>query len=261
MANACVESIYYSGQGAILLADRDVDGKPTGFVPVGNVSSLTISLERTVFEHKESCSGVRGIDLELVQEFKASISLVMESLNKDNLALALYGEGEDVAAGSVVDEPVTAYLGKWSALENINVTNVAVTNIGGGTTYVEDTDYVLNEAAGSIMALASGAITEGQGLEVSYDYTAAHLVEAMTSSTPPIKWVRFEGLNTARGNHPVVVDCYRWSVGPLAELALINEELSQMTVEGNLLLDTTKSTGSQFFRQRFVTAVAAEDVE
>jgi hypothetical protein len=51
---------YYSGQGVVLLAERDAQGKPTGFVPVGNVSDLKITVSTSVLEHKESHTGQRG---------------------------------------------------------------------------------------------------------------------------------------------------------------------------------------------------------
>ena len=67
MTNSCISNQYYSGQGSVLVATKNVTtGEPEGFIPVGNVSALTLSIETTVFEHKESCTGTRGIDKEIV---------------------------------------------------------------------------------------------------------------------------------------------------------------------------------------------------
>lgn len=254
MANACVQSLYFSGQGTILVADRDVNGNPTGFVPVGNVSSLSINVDRTVFSHKESCSGVRAVDLELTQEINASLSMVMESLNKENLALALYGTASSVAAGSVVDEAVTARLDKWVPLAHLGVSAVLVTNSAGNITYVAGTHYEVNADAGSIMALSTGTITAAQALLVDYSFVAEEVVQTLTTGVAPIKWLRFEGLNTV-DNKRVVIDIYKWSVAPLAELGVINDEIAQMTVEGAVLSDATKVSGSKFFRIRYEKTV------
>jgi len=253
MANACVQSQYFSGQGAVLLADRDASGNPTGgFTPVGNVSALTLGVETTTYQHKESCSGARGVDLEIVQEISVSMSMTMESLSKENLALALYGTESLVSAGTVTDEAITAVVDKWVGLNYINISSVVVTDSTGTTTYTEGTDYEVNAAAGSIKVLSAGSIADGDSLLVDYSYTDQDAIEAVTSGTPPIKWVRFEGLNTADTDKPVVIDLYKVSVQPLAELALIGDEITQMAVEAKVLSDSTKTTGSKYFKIRKV---------
>ena len=75
-------SKYFSGQGVVLLGDRDpTTGKGSGFMPVGNVSDLKIDIGTSSIEHKESQSGARGIDLRLTTEIKATVSMSMESYN------------------------------------------------------------------------------------------------------------------------------------------------------------------------------------
>lgn len=62
--------------------------------------------------------------------------------------------------------------------------------------------------------------------------------------------VRFEGLNTADGNSPVVVDLFKFSVDPLKELSLISDTFGSFQLEGALLYDATQTAGSKFFRMR-----------
>jgi len=248
MANACTSNQYFSGQGALLLASRDVTGAALGFLPVGNVSALTLGVDTTTFEHKESCTGVRGTDLEIVQEIKVSASFTMESLSKENLALALFGSSSTVVGAPVLDEQIPLYLDKWMPLANINVSSVVVGDDAlPTTTYVEGTDYQVNLAAGSIMALTGGAITDGQVVFVDYTAGGHDEVEAVETGSPPERWARFEGLNTANSDSPVVVDFYRMSMQPLKELAMITDEISQMDVEAKVLSDAFRTTGSKFF--------------
>ncbi len=250
-SNACVQSQYFSGQGAFLLADRDGSGNPLGFRPVGNVSALTLAIETTEFEHKESCTGARATDLIIVQEISATITVTMESLLRENLALALFGSSSAIPAGSVVDEAVVARHDLWVRLDNIDVTVVVVTNVGGAIVYVEGTDYLCNEKAGTLFVLSTGAITDAQDLEVDYTFAAQDDVQAVLTSTGATKFARFEGLNTARDpNSSMVVDVFKAQVSPLAELALINDEVSQMEVEFEVLSDPLQSTTSKFFTIR-----------
>ncbi|MCK5787875.1 MAG: hypothetical protein KAH32_02670 [Chlamydiia bacterium] len=252
MANACVDNQYFSGQGAILVGGRDVSGNPTGLRPVGNVSALTLGVETTTFEHKESCSGVRGVDLEIVQEINVSMAMTMESINKENLSLGLYGTSNVVSGATVTDEPAIAYHDLWTPLVNIQVNTVVVTDVGGATTYTEGTDYVVNESAGTIKALSTGAITDAQPLEVDYNFVDQDNIDALISGTPPIKFVRFEGLNTADNNKPVVIDIFKVSLQPLAEWALIQDEIAQMEVESKILSDPLRVSGSNYFKVRRV---------
>jgi hypothetical protein len=255
MTNSCVTNQYFSGQGSVLIATKDAaSGLPEGFVPVGNVSALTIGVETTVFQHKESCSGTRGIDKEITQEVVVTIAMTMESINDDNLALALYGTNAAVVGASISDELVTAYHDKWVSLAHIKVSAVVVgDDATPTTTYVEGVDYELNAETGSIKVLSTGTIVDLAVVFVDYDHAGYDQIEAIISSAAPERWIRFEGLNTADGDNPVVIDIYKASIQPLAELALINEELAEMAVEASALTDSTRAVGSQYFTIRQIT--------
>lgn len=76
------ESYYYSGQGRLAIGDRNEStGALSNLVFVGNVTSLTIDIATTKFEHKESMSGGRLIDLTIIQEKNATFKFSSESLD------------------------------------------------------------------------------------------------------------------------------------------------------------------------------------
>lgn len=257
MSDSCVVNEYFSGQGSVLLAERDpATGAHLGFIPVGNVSALTLGVETTVFEHKESCSGTRGVDKQITQEIKVSVSMTLESLNKENLSLSMYGESSLVAAASVTDEAGVAKLGKWIPMDFINISTFVMTNTGAVITYVLGENYDVDLAGGQIYlyttaeqtaASAVATIVEDQVLEFDYGYTDQDNIEAITSSSAPERWLRFVGLNTADSDKPITVDIYKMSIQPLAELALINEELAEMVVEGAALIDPLRTAGSKYY--------------
>ena len=248
-SQAGVASFYYSGQGIMMLATRDANGAAEGFRNVGNVSELTLNIDNTVFEHKESSTGARGIDLRIQQEVNAQVTAVLESITAENLAVAIVGGSTANAASSVVAENVTAYEGKTVALEHMDVSNVVVNGSGGTPTHVENTDYTVNPEHGSLNIISSangGSITDASTIEVNYDYADYNTVEALTQAAPE-RWLRFEGLNTAKGNEPVVIDIFRFQADPLNDFPLINDEIAQLTLEGSALLDANRTVGSQYF--------------
>lgn len=92
------------------------------------------------------------------------------------------------------------------------------------------------------------AIFDGGALTVDYTYAAQNKVEGLTTGSQE-RWLRFEGLNTADGNAPVVVDIFRFLTDPLKELSFIGDTVNNFQLEGNMLSDGGRLTGSKFFRQ------------
>jgi hypothetical protein len=327
-------SYYYSGQGVVMIGERDTLGRPRGLIPVANVSALSIAIAETVLEHKESQSGTRGIDLRLSTETKCTLKMTMESFIAENLAVAMRASLTNQRAGAVTGEPTKAYLGKVMPLSKIKVSAVLVKR--GATTltqYVNDAtayDYKVNQDAGSIQlndghiipvsatmtttgvaptsitvglptvvtvantsvvgdyvlfsgftgadaALINGkayritvatptavsldldttgkTITLGTGLSmfdgtaitVDFAYEQHNKVDALTIASME-RYLRFEGLNTADGNRPVVIEVFKFQTDPLKELLLINETITGFDLEGNVLSDSLQTSGSKFFK-------------
>jgi hypothetical protein len=258
--NNGITSTYYSGQGIVLVATRDVLGAPEGFVNIGNVVDLSIAIEVSKTDHKESTTGKRAIDLSLTTEQKVTASMTLENINSENLALVLSSSASTVAAGAVVDEVSVAKLGKTLAMDNMGLSAVVIQDVTDTTTYILNDNYTINAEVGSINILtnaeqvAAGAanlIAEDDVLHIDYSFATYNNVEALTGSEA-VRWLRFEGLNTALSDSPVVVDIFKMSINPLAELALINEELGQLVVASDVLSDSLRTTGSKFFRERLL---------
>ena len=240
---------YYSGQGSLYVAERDAStGAPKGFIPVGNVPELTIDIEVTKFEHKESESGNRLLDLTVIKEKKGAFKFKLENLSLDNLALGLFGETATVVGASVTDELVKFYAGKRMPLAYPGVSAVVVKdNATGLITYVEGTDYSVDAKNGVITFLVGTTIAGD--VDVSYTYSGFTNMEAFTSAAAPERFLRFEGLNTI-DNSSVIIDMYRAQFDPMTNYALINDELAAVDMSGYLLADSFITSGSKFFRQR-----------
>lgn len=329
---------YYSGQGVVLMGQRNADGSPKGLLAVGNVSDLKLGLAVSTLEHKESHTGQRATDLRITTETKATLSMTMENFNSTNLAAVLRGTATEVLGASVVAQVLKGYAGAVSALGRIKASALVLKR--GATTliaYTNDTtpfDYKVNLDAGSIqindgsVALVSalttggtvpsaiavsatpGAYTrvtvantavagdkavftgftgagataingkaftiavatstyvdlildtngltitvgtplsffDGQALAVDYTYATQKTVDAMDQGIKEL-YLRFEGLNTADDNAPVIVEVFKFTTDPLKELALISDGVQNFVLEGSILSDATRTSGSKFFKQ------------
>lgn len=256
------ESYYYSGQGRLGIGSRNATtGEAYDMIFVGNVTSLTIDIATTKFEHKESMTGNRSIDLTVIQEKNATFKFTAESLKLDMLAAGLYGESGAVAGGSVSGEIHLARRGYAIPLDHPNISGLTITTVAGSTPLVEDTDYIYDAGFGTIYISAESTVVDpdpGENVSISYTYGNYDKIEAFTTGTPPERFLRFEGLNTVNGDLRMI-DIYRGAFDPLTGLEFLNEELGSGEFNGNILADTTKTgTGiSQFFRERRVTAPSA----
>lgn len=251
-----LQNYYYSGQGSLMAAERDpLTGKPMGFERVGNVPELTLDIEVTNFEHKESETGARGLDLIINKERKGKFTFKMESITLKNLALGLMGASSTVAGSTVTDEPVKVYLGMRTPLAHPDVS--AVTIEINSTPLVLGTDYTLDAENGVIIwpDTATTNVLAGDTALVSYTYGGYEQLDAFTQSNANERYLRFEGLNTVDDSR-VIVDLYRCQFDPLTGYGLINEELAQVDVTGSLLADPfiTAAGKSKFFIQRNIAA-------
>lgn len=248
-----MQNYYYSGQGTLYVAKRDATtGRPMGFSSIGNVPELTIDVSVSKFEHVESESGNRLLDLQLLKERKGAFKMKMENITPENLALGLYGESAQIATGTITGEVVTAHLGFRCPLAHPDVSAVVVKDDTDTTTYTANTDYTLDAKNGVLTFLSSGTIVEGDAVHVNYTHAAYKNMEAFTQALATERWLRFEGLNTVDGSR-VIVDAFRAQFDPLTNYGLINADIASLDVSGALLVDPFVTSGSKFFRQRNVS--------
>lgn len=84
-------------------------------------------------------------------------------------------------------------------------------------------------------------------LLVDYTFADQIQVDALTSA-PEELFLRFEGLNTADSNEPVVVEVFRFNSDPLKDLDLISDTFQAFVLEGPALQDSLRPVGSNFFK-------------
>jgi len=246
---------YYSGQGTLYVADRDVNGLPDGLVSVGNVPSLELSIETTKFEHKESESGNRAVDLTIIQELKGTFSLILESISAENMAMAFFGTLSTETGAAVVDEPVTintADVKYILANVNLNSTIPATATDSVLAAMALGTDFTVDYSTGTITVLSTGTVPPALPDTILVSYTfISHYKTAAFTQTSVIKYFRFEGINTV-DDLEVIVDVPKAELDPAQNFPLINDEIAQLTIAGTMLSDSLALAriGSSFFTER-----------
>jgi len=227
---------YTIGKGVLLF---QLSGE-NGYRDLGNCPDFKINVETETVEHFSSKSGLKKKDAEIPVSQKATNSFTLDELSPDNAALfAMATAPTSVvqASGNVVDQVVTAVLDRGVLLGKTKISTVVVKNSAGTTTYVLDTDYILNTEEGMVTALSSGAITEGQSLKISYDH-AAETRKRVDAGTKTF----LEGDLLFIGDPPKgkKLTIKGWStIKPGGEVSLIGDEIAQMQFTGEFLSKAT----------------------
>lgn len=238
---------YFYGQGRISLAPIDpTSGLPGKFVFVGDVSACTVKLTNSKVSHNESYSGQVAQTAYFPTKKSGTLDMTINQIDSNSLALALFGTTASTVAGTVTGETVPAGLvvGDTFYADNPQVSAVVITDsTAQPVTLVLGTHYEIDDANfGRFVLLSVNGIT--QPLKLAYSYGAFSQTAIFTQAQPVVA-LRYEGVNLADNNKPVMIDLYRVATDPLAQLQLIStgSDVEGMQVTGGLLIDTTKPSG------------------
>ncbi len=233
--------MFFSGQGKVFAAQRDAEGNPGAMKFLGNVPTLSIQLETGSEDKRESTSGQRLLAHRLFTTKDANLSITLDEFTADNLALGLYGSPATLPGGEVLEEELPDDLvpGDYVRLEGTSITNLEIVDSEGTpATLTEGTHYRIESAShGTIEILDVDGLT--QPFLADYDDGGGVNV-AMFTQPPPVRFFRFEGLNTADDNRPVLVELYQVQLSPLQELGLINEAYGELVLTGAALFDPVR---------------------
>ena len=230
----------YIGKGTIYLKALKAG---TGLMPVGNCSALEISFEEDKKEQKDYTS-VGGGNVNVVSRIDSVTgTLTALDLSADTLAPALRAAIKNESSGQVTDEVVTGSGNDGELLPFAfapdHSQSVTVKNASDDSDLAEGTDYTLT--ANGLLVVGSGAITNA-GVKVSYTKAAQEILEAMVSAGEEFS-LYFDGMNEAQSGKPVNITLHKIKFSPLQGLQLIGDEFAEVSMEFEVLRDSTK-TGS-----------------
>jgi len=231
---------YQFGKGRVYLAEKD----PTTALPgalywLGNVATLTLTLEVENLTHVESYTGKNLEDVRLPISQKASFTARAENFDVDALAFGLYGKTVSVTGAPITGEtfPDDLVVDDEVALRNPKISLLTIKD--SATTPVPlvlDTDYAILDAdTGRIKILNVGTYT--QPFVADYTYGARKEV-GMFLSPPPIRWLRYEGINLVNGKK-VVFELFKTQIDPMSELPFISDgnTVAGYDLKGGALLE------------------------
>jgi hypothetical protein len=226
---------YVLGKGKVYFDVFDANGNTTGQRFLGNCPGFTVQVASENLEHFSSTGGVKEKDLEVLIQVDRTATISCDNMEMANLELFLVGALTTIteSAANITDEALTVLQDRTYQLGVSNsaptgvraVENVVVTNVGGATTHVLDTDYSVDLALGTITILAGGAIASSaaEAIEVDYD-TTANSHEQIATATKSVKGALRYVADNPQGTNK---DLYAPSaiLSPEGDLSLIGEEL------------------------------------
>lgn len=229
----------FIGSGDLYMDRFDDDGNAQGLYPVGNAVKFAIAEDAEIKERESRMRGTYGQVLDSVPIKKpAKISITLNDLDAENLALVLFGTVSDInITGAVItDEALTARHDKWVELlyRNITAASVTITDSTGVTTYVEDTDYEVDYRLGMIKALSTGSITDEEALLVDYTYGNLTGKKIAGSAKPIIKCsLKLDGENLV-DQRDCIVRVLEAVLKPSGEMDFLADDFNEIDFEGTL---------------------------
>lgn len=233
MAGPQGTELSYIGKGSF---SARVKGAAAGMLPLGNISAANVRVTEDKKEllDYQSPGGGQANALRRIQTVE--LGLTLRDFSADNIAKALFGAASVVAAATGATETVTAYEDALTPLGKTGITNLVVKDVTDTTTYVAGTDYDLVRS--SLWVYATGAITDGAVLHLTYDHPAQNVVEALVNAGLEYE-VFLDGLNEAQSGKAVSIRFHRLRFGPVADWGLIADDYGEIALTADLLKDSS----------------------
>ena len=200
---------------------------------VGNVPEDGFTLTPTTqkAEHMESMTGKNRKDKVLETGQSLQVSVRLENINIDNLALAIFGTSATIAAGSVTGETHTAHKGYSFFLNRINAP--AFTSLSFGSTPtpgVLGTDYSVNLKASEVYIPSTSAIPDATEVTCAYTAGAMKRINGYAATNTEL-WLRYNGLNMADDLKPIIAEVFKVRFNPASVLDFIKNNFPGMVLE------------------------------
>ena len=211
-------------------------GATTPHIPIGNVLKLEIEHSEDVITQEDMTKLGGGTYAEVRRVKEVAIKMELADLNTTNLQRALLGTSATVAGATVTGEEHTVALGGLVRLAHIQPTAVVLKK--GVTVVAAAGNYEVRPEGIYILPTATG-LEDADAITVGYSYGEYAAIEALTTKAVELE-LTFGGLNEADEGKAVLVEIWRASQGVTKSLALIQDKLGALDVEGTVLMDPTK---------------------
>lgn len=239
-------------QGKCYLASRDSSGNPEAFYDVGDVASLQLQLSEQTQELREHSTGNRNRADVLATAVDMKGVLTLNEWITKNLLVGLFGAEDSETGATVAAEtlPAALALGDYVRLAHPLVSSVVVKDSAGTpATLTAGTDYeVANDKTGLLHILGDlSAYT--QPLTAGYTYANYDSVAAFGVQAP-VRWLRFEGVNTTSQNQGQkwLVEVYMARFSPAKNLDLLMDNYGTIELDFQALYDSSKASDTKLYQ-------------
>lgn len=232
-------------RGELYMKELGTPGAP--LLPIGNAE---VSISQSLTEITQpNFTTLGGNNCKVAYPESVNMAIVAHCLNPDNLAKALLGTVTNPVGVVIDEEHVVNAVHELIPFNYVPDKSKPVLVEGSGayaaTTYVEGTDYVLTN--GGIKIIDGTTIPMGTTLNISYEYGQNYKVDAQTVGQKEYMVV-LDAYNAGGDQRPFVLKAWRVKLNPTEEIAIISgEEFASLNLNGEILADSSKTLGSQFF--------------
>lgn len=222
----------FIGSGTIYVAPYDA-ATPFGnreFRPVGNVSAFTYNFTENRQDLRDYRDPAGGIDASSSRIETVTAQMDMRHFTPENLALALWGNTNALAATAITEEEHVCNLGKFMPTNRLINTAVAPV-LRVGVTTIDTDDYTVSEGGITWAASATTVgLTDGATIEIDYTPQAGADVQALINAAPNVS-IMFVGVNTVN-NKANSTRLYKCKVGVASDVSRIGDDFGtlQLTV-------------------------------
>lgn len=250
---------YNLGRGTVYFALLDGTTKlPISYRDLGNAPEFSISVETETLEHQSSRQGLKITDKEVLISQKVNLSLTLDEINFQNLAILLSGTAHDQTgpAPATVNGAVAGTaglvsnwiplakvdLGKWYDLStliegtgdrmyDLTPSDVQLEENPAGGALSQATDYTLDAEMGRIFLLTSGTIDDSKGLDLTVAAKAgAFRIDEVRAlqATAIVGALKFISENPANADKQTEYLFHQVSLKAEGDFSLIGDEFTQM---------------------------------
>lgn len=186
---------------------------------------------------------------------QAALNLTLLEFPPDIKALLFAGELTitQEPGASIVDEAVTApavgHIVKLAHGQIAAAPAPVVTSADGLTTYVVDTDYVIERDFGILRIPEGSSIAAGTGLLASYTYTAVEVI-SIAGGVKPEQAFRVQGFMRNRPtNRDAYFEAYNVPLSRSGETDLLGAEALQIELAGTMTVPAGKSAPYEYIER------------
>lgn len=171
----------------------------------------------------------------------ADLSVTLAEVNREALAMALFGTTQSVSQGSgtVSNEAVVltaAKLDKWLQLskQNLASTGFVVTNEAGTTTYELGRDYEVNYRLGWIKVKSTGTIPSTETIHVDFSHNAISGSNILGATQSQVRaQLILDGVNFA-DQLPVITTVWEAVLTPDSAFDFLKDDFAEIQLTGRL---------------------------